>query len=250
MSGVAVGIAVVGTAASIHGSREAAKSAKDAQQDANTQTQGQRDLRDRAANKLEELANKLLNGDPVSQAERNTINRATQVADKQIQRASRESIQQALQFQAGTGFLKGGRTADQIRKLSLEGSLDRQQVQVAREQQLQNLIESRRGQAISILQRQAGIQPVQQNIPQGLPTSSLIGQGLTGLSGALFQQNAANAQARANAQFSQAQQDPNATNIAMVNASQGFIAGQQNQTAFHQPQGGNQLAASDNFGFA
>lgn len=247
MSWVAVGVAVVGAASSAKGSRDQAKAAKKANRAGSTARQ--RELRDSAADQLDALATKMLNGEPISQAERNTIDRATSVADQQIQRASIQGMQQALQFQAGTGFLKGGRTADQIRKLSLEGSLDRQQVQVAREQQLQNLIENRRNQAISILKGQAGIQPDAQQAT-GLPTASLVGSGLTGLSGSLFQMNAANNQASQNAALLKAQQDPNATNIAMVDASQGFIAGQQNQTAFQQPQGGNQLAASDNFGIA
>ncbi len=97
--------------------------------------------RNRVSGQLESLLQKLLNNDPVSPAERNTLNKATKIADQQIQKATKDSVAQTLQAQAGTGFLKGGRTADQIRKLSIEGSLGRQQIAVAREQQLQNMVD-------------------------------------------------------------------------------------------------------------
>lgn len=97
--------------------------------------------RDRVSGQLEALLRKLLNNEPVSDAERNTLNRATKIADQQIQKATKDSIAQSLQAQAGTGFLKGERTADQIRKLTMEGSLGRQQIAVAREQQIQNMVD-------------------------------------------------------------------------------------------------------------
>lgn len=97
--------------------------------------------RDRVAGQLEALLQKLLNNDPVSAAERSTLDRATKIADQQIQKATKDSIAQSLQAQAGTGFLKGERTQDQIRKLTMEGSLGRQQIAVAREQQIQNMVD-------------------------------------------------------------------------------------------------------------
>ena len=150
----------------------------------------QLEMREDAAKRLEGMVQKLESDTPLSGAERALIDRTTKVADQQIQKATQDATQQALQAQAGTGFLKSERAADQVRKIQLEGSLGRQGLQVAREQQIQNLIERRKEQAFranaGLLGLSVGAAP---QGASGLPLGSVLASGLSGVPGMISQQN-------------------------------------------------------------
>jgi len=211
MSWVAAGVASASVVSSIDGAQQAKKTAKKQQQAADAANGPLRESREGAAKRLEELAQKLESGQPISDAERNVIDRAAKVTDKQLQQITQDATQQSLEAQAGTGFLKSGRMANQVRKIQIEGSLDRQKVAVAREQQLQNLIERRRQMALqaNTALLNMGV-PGAQQIPQGLPGASIAGAGLSSLAGSLFQSNAQQNQAQQNQAMLNQPQQPQA----------------------------------------
>lgn len=189
MSWVAAGIATASVVAGVESGRQAKKGAKKQARRLAPLAKTQAEIAERnnkIAERLEQLAEKMLAGEGLSAAEQNLFKRVGEVTDKALQRSTREATEQAIAFQAGTGFLKSGRTADQIRKLQLEGSEQRDRASIERERTQLQLIEQRRAQAFSLLGAAGG-----QAIPQfqtgliGLPSESLNAAQLAGLSGTL-----------------------------------------------------------------
>lgn len=140
MSWVALGLSVAGAVVSETGRRKSAKTAK---KERRTLLQFQLEnarRRSRIADKLEEIATKLLEGKPLSGQEQNLIDSAKQVAQRGIEKARTGAVQTALGEQAATGFLRGGRTARQLRRLNVEAGEAQQNVELSREQAIQQAI--------------------------------------------------------------------------------------------------------------
>lgn len=188
MSGWVAGIsAVASIAGSAMSSRAASKGANRSRAASAAMArleldQGERQAR--IADQLEAMANKMLSGESLSPQDLSMINAAQTLASKQIATATKEGINEALGAQAGTGFLKSGRAAGQIRKLSLEGIDARSRLALQREQFIQQTIEGRRNQAISLLQGAGGMSITPTNIPQLASSGSLQGAALSSLGGA------------------------------------------------------------------
>jgi hypothetical protein len=187
MTMMAIGSATTGLAGGLIGARGASDGAgrsKRAQAQFLRYQLDQAARQERIAGQLEMLANKMLNDEPLNPNEMNLLNAARQMADKQIQTATQESIEQALGAQAGMGFLKSGRAADQIRKLSLEGATARQQVALSREQAIQQGIERQKQQAMGLLGAAGQMNVSNINLPQMASRGSLMGSALMQLGGA------------------------------------------------------------------
>jgi len=191
MSWAAIIVGVVGAGAGVVGAREQARGVRRAGQEAQALSLTQINLRDRAADTLDNLAQNILSGKAITQDERRVINMAQQVASGQIERARQTAQKNVLAAQAATGFLKGGRTARQLRRLNIEAGESQQRIALAREQAIQQAVERRQQTAIGALQANLGLQPqLPPQVSQGLPSASILGAGLTGISGALFQGSA------------------------------------------------------------
>lgn len=191
MTYAAIAAVVVGAGASAVGSAEAKRAAERQATEAGNLGAVQRNLRDRAADTLDNIAQNILSGAPISPAETRIIDMAQKVATQEIERQRKITQENVLEAQAGAGFLTSGRTARQLRKLNVEAGESQQRIALAREQAIQQTIERKQATAIDILKANLGINvgpsPL---VPQGLPTASLIGTGLTQIGGALFQQQA------------------------------------------------------------
>lgn len=188
MSYVAVGVAVAGIASSAVGARKSAKESKKAAKKSGFFEVEQAKRRDLIARQLESIANKLLNEQPVSPREQALIAATAKVADTQLQKIQKESIESGLEAQAGTGFLKSGRMSDQVRRLTLEGAEGRSRIAIGREQAINDAIARNRSQALQALGMAGGFQTVPQfQQPVGNPLAA-FGAGLTSIGSAGVEQ--------------------------------------------------------------
>lgn len=185
MSYVAAGIAVGGIAASTIGAKKSAASSKKQTKFQNQLLLEQFKRRNRIADQLEAIANKLLSEQPLSSREQSLITATAKVADTQLQRIQKEAIESGLESQAGTGFLKSGRMSDQVRKIVLEGAEGRSRIALGREQAIVEGINKNRQQALNALQAAGGFVPQapQLQTPVGNPLAA-FGTGLTQIGGA------------------------------------------------------------------
>jgi len=187
MSYVAVGVAVAGIATSAISARKAAKSSKKQTSFQNQLLLQEFERRERIAKRIEEIAEKILREEPLSAKEQSLISATAKVADTQLQRIQKEAISSGLEAQAGTGFLKSGRMADQVRKIVLEGAEGRSKIALGREQAIVEGINRNRQQALQALGVAGGFQNVPQlQTPVGNPLAGL-GAGLTAIGGAGIQ---------------------------------------------------------------
>jgi hypothetical protein len=222
MAAIGVGTALAGSAASAYGSHQSSKASAKAAKRQNMLTMMQIQRRNRIADRLEQVANKLLNEEPISERERAFISQASNVADQQLKRIQKEAIESGLEAQAGTGFLKSGRMADQVRKLVLEGAERRSQIQLGREQAIQNALLRNRQQALQALQSAGSINASGQ-LQQGVGNPlAPIGAGLTSIGGSFIQ---GGLQKQANQEFlsglkdlqrQNTQVDPQSTDVAAM----------------------------------
>lgn len=190
MSYAAIATVVVGAVASGVGSSRAAKAAKKASKPLRGIQIRTGEQRLRIASRLEELATKLLNDQPVSAAERSTIELARTAASQQIEKQRQITQENVLGAQAATGFLKSGRTARQLRRLNVEASEAQSRVALQQQQALVGATERKRLQAIQALGTALGAPGTQfQQFQQGLQPASILGTGLTQVGGALLARN-------------------------------------------------------------
>ena len=186
-AGIGVGVAAIGVGTSAIGARNAAKDSKKSSNIQNQALVEQMRRRERIANQLEAVANKILNEEPISPREQALISAASNVADQQLKRIQKESIASSLEAQAGTGFLSSKRMSDQVRRLVLEGAEGRSRIAVGREQAINDAILRNRQQALQALQSAGGFNTAPQfSQPVGNPLAGL-GAGLTSLGGAGIQ---------------------------------------------------------------
>ena len=187
MSWWAVGVAAAGVISSVAGSEKAGKASKKQTKFQNAIMMKQMERRNRIADQLESVANKLLNEQPISAREQSLIAASAKVADQTLQRIQKESIQSGLEAQAGTGFLKSDRMSDQVRKLVLEGAEGRSRIALGREQAVTDAIARNRQQALQALGVAGGFENTPQfQAPVG-NTLAAFGSGLTAIGGAGIQ---------------------------------------------------------------
>lgn len=188
MSWVAVGVTAVGAVTSAVGSAQSAKGAKRAGEALAPQRQLEMQTMEHRltiAQRLEDLAEKMLADEPINPEERALFDRAQKVATQQIERSGKEAQEQVLGALAGTGFLKSGRAADQIQKLAIEQSFAKDQISLQREQANFQFAQQKQQQAFSLLTAAGNIQTPQfdPNL-QPLQAATIRGAGLTQLGGA------------------------------------------------------------------
>ena len=185
----AAGVASAALVTGVHSSMEGKKGAKKQARKMAPMHQLQMQTAQRnnqIANRLDELATKMLEGAPISPAEENLFKRVQELTDKQIRKSTQQSMEDSMAAQAGTGFLKSGRSADQIRKLSLEGAAQRDAGAIERERTQLQMIEQRRQLALQTLaQAGGGAMPQFNTGLMGLPSETLNAAGLSAASGTL-----------------------------------------------------------------
>jgi len=176
--------AIIGAAMSAKGQDSARKGAHSArEQPASLKEMQIVGHRLHIAQKMEELADKLLNDQPISGAERTLIDQSSALANKQINEATAKAQEQVLGAAAGTGFLKGGRTMDQIRKLSVDSATARQQVALQQQQAVMGRMEQNKTNALNLLTASLGLPNANfQNQP--LASDTIKGAQMTQLGGA------------------------------------------------------------------
>lgn len=198
---VAAGVASAGIVSSVIASDKAAKTSKKQTKFQNQIILEQLARKNRIADQLEAIAQKLLSEQPLTSREQSFIAASAKIADQQLQRIQKESIESGLEAQAGTGFLKSGRMADQVRRLVLEGAEGRSKVALTREQATISAIQQNRAQALQALSAAGGFSggAPQFATPVGNPLAA-FGAGLTAIGGAGLQGGGFN--------FGQPQQQP------------------------------------------
>lgn len=181
MSGL-ITAAVIGAGSAYYSSEQAGSAARKAgarSEKLLRLQEKQADRRDGIANQLEEMAAKMLRGEPISEAEKALFATVEKATNMSIQKNTEEATRGALQAQAGTGFLKSTRMADQVRKIHLEGSEQKTRAAIQREQAMLNMANQKQQQGISLLQSAAGmpIPQFQSNLidTSGLTTAAGIG---------------------------------------------------------------------------
>lgn len=182
-------VSVVGVGVSETGRRKSAKSAKRERRALLKFQLENLKRRSRIADKLEEVASKIFEGKPLSGQEEQLIASATEVATRGIGKARKEAVATALGEQAATGFLKGGRTARQLRRLNIEAGEAQQNVELAREQAIQQAVERNKRLGIQTfgLAGQLSAQESTQQFPQPISSQQVAGTALTTIGGAALQ---------------------------------------------------------------
>lgn len=173
----------------------------------------------RSAQALDDMAQKLESGDPLSPQEAQFLDSVFQRTNVDIGKSREATTREAIGTQAGIGFLRSGRTAKQIRRINVDAESSRDQNALNRENTALNRAFERLV-TIPAQLRQGiltGATGAGQTIAPQSNSSQFLGQALTGLGSAGIsfagQKSAANTSNAAMAQLLKSINNPNASSI-------------------------------------
>jgi len=139
--------------------------------------------------KLNNLADRLEQGEGISSAEKEFLNSVFKQATDDIRFARDETTGEVLDVLSGIGFLRSGRTAGAIRKISVEAGRGLAQAGLQRQQARLQFINQNRDRILqaraAILGSNVQIQPL-----DVVGASGIRGAGLQAIAGAFFEQSA------------------------------------------------------------
>jgi hypothetical protein len=181
------GIAAAGQATSADSARKASSAAERSSGPLKLIQFKTAEVRLRLARLLEEVANKKLRDEPLSDAERNLFEKANTIAQRKIDEARVEARDRTLGDLAGMGRLTSRQAQEQIRRLNIETGKQKTDAELSREFALRDAEMKQEQLGLQAALGAMGVQqPNFQQFPQGLQPGAITGAGLSNIGGALI----------------------------------------------------------------